>query len=177
MTRRYLLRIVLVAGILALLLGMLLWLKPARSDEGKWRFFRIGQASLTATGMSGGLVFFHVDSDTSDLDNVALLPGGLAYLPKNVTPLFGHRAPMPGAVADVVLEPGKCLLVRRLQFVRTPAANPTGEGRVLLSVDKDSRLKSASAALRGALPAGCDTGYRPECQIIVWAEARVKKCG
>lgn len=176
LTRRYLVRITSVILILAAGAGLLLWWRPGHAGSERWRFFRLGEASGTTLAVSSPLLFLRGGGSTDDLDGVMRLAGGLAFLPKKAGPLFGQRSATPDAVADVVLEPGKCLLIHRLRFVQAAAADGTGGGRVLLSVSEASRLTSSGSTLRGALPPRCGTGDAPDCRVLIWAEARPKKC-
>lgn len=176
MTQRYMIRIAAVIAFLSVALALAFWLAAGKTDGEKWRFFRIGQTNPTTFKFADSLKFMRADGAATDIDSIARLPGGLAFLPNKTEPLFGQRSAAADAVVDMVLEPEKCLLVRRIQFIQAPAADGAGGGRILLSVDADSRLVRPSAVLRAALPPQCATTGGPECGIAIWAEARPKKC-
>lgn len=175
MIRRYLMRIAIVVLVIIAVLAGVVWLKPGQTDGEKWRFYRIAQTSYASSGITSDLQFARAGGSLT-IDSVASLPGNLAFLPKKATlPLFGQTGPIPNAPVDVILEPEKCLFVRRVQFSPPPASGG-GEPRMLLTLDPVSRAVLPSARLRAIMPPPCATSYGPECLIDIWVEARPKKC-
>ena len=172
---KYLIRTAFVALILMTILIVILFYWPRANKDQKWRYFRIGHVALSGQVVSSGLAFARAAATTSDIDNLAMLPGGLAYLPKKALPIFGQTAAKSDAVADAVLEPESCLFVRSIQLETAPSAGGAA-GHTLVIINEKSRSTNLSAKIRALLPERCATTTSPECEILIWAEGRRKKC-
>lgn len=179
MTSDYFKRVGLVILIIATMLVGTVWLtrgKHGISDHERYEFYRIGVMDYGSLNLATELVFMRVNSPSS-VDDLAFLPGSLAFLPKKARPLFGQQESTPDSLVDMILEPEKCLLVRKVLLTVPRVGGAASGPRVLLTLDEASRRTTPTAGLRAAsMPAQCAAGFAPECVISVWAEARPKKC-
>jgi hypothetical protein len=175
MTSRYIWRLAFVFVLLAAALAGVLWFKPNKIGPDKWHFYRIGQANGSPTSLAASLQFSHV-GQPNQVDGLASLPSSLAYVSKKGLPLFGQREPALESPVEMIVEPGKCLLVRSVRLISSPV-DVSEKPRVLLAIDEASRQTVLSARLPALLPSTCAAvSYGPECAIAVWIEARPKKC-
>jgi len=165
MTGRFLLRVLALAIVLSLVLGAIVWWKPAQTKEEKWRFYQIGRVDPSTGDVFTSLTILHPAGSPLDINAVAQLPSSLAYLPKKADPLFGQSTADAKAKADMVVEPAQCLLIKTILVkngtdvvLTVEAAHPAPD------LTKLTSKQSGSCTSTG------------ECTMMVWAEARPKKC-